>query len=194
MWVNVSLAIQLMVEYYARLITLAGNKRFINMLFTKRFLLKIIPVYLTGAYLMWLIYFISDQTNMKPVNILIVKIGLFQLSIIGAWLYYSQYRGWHTARELLEKGVPTKAEITQSELVSLNLFATQHIRLTYQFKDELKREYSNTQLYFIRQVKKWFNGALPKVGDTVDIFYNPDKPDHTMLSQAVSYGKTSSTF
>jgi hypothetical protein len=164
------------------------------MFFTKRFFLKFLPVAIVGSYLMWLIYYIMDKNDMRDVNIIIVRIGLIQLTFIGFWLYYSQYRSWHIAKSLLNKGIATTAEITRADLVSLNLFATQYIRITYNFNTILNVEYAHTQLFLIKLLKKWFSGKLPKVKDKVDIVYDPDNPKYCMLSHEISYGKTSSTF
>lgn len=162
------------------------------MFLTKGFILKFIPVAITGSYLMWLIYFMMDKSNMRDANILIVQIGLFQLTILGLWIYFSSYRNWHRAKKLLINGISSDARVIN--IVPVTIHSVKFLKLTYQFNDHLGKTYSRTPYHSKKQFDKWFNNIIPATGDKVEVFYDPHHPENNMLSQEMAYGKTSSKF
>lgn len=166
------------------------------MFFNKKILIKkFIPVALTGAFLMWLIYFIMDKSDMKDVKIISMRIILFQAVIFGMLLYYVQYKKWHLARKLLKDGVIVNAEITNLIITSSDIFSVNKgIKLTYIFQDASGVEYSRTPHYAKLQFNKWFNSSIPNIGDKVQVIYDSSNPNHSMLSPEAAYGQTTSKF
>lgn len=153
---------------------------------------KIIPVFLTGMFLMWVLYILLDHE--QDVDRIKNTLLLPQLAILGTWLYYAQYRKWHLARKLLKDGVCQQGRVRDIVIVRKGLiFSLESIKLSYQFYDCTNSSYCRTVHYPKRQFIRWFSN-IPNVGGLVNIVYNPSNANQNMMVEEAQYGKTSSKF
>jgi len=159
----------------------------------KRLIKKLIPVTLTGAYLIWLIYILIDKNNLSENKLFIGQFSLCQLSIIGPLIYRQQYNKWHLAKRLTISGIRKEAIISNIKYIT-PLIGFSQVRITYSFNDDNGNEYSRiVTLSNIANFRKYFNILLQE-GGKIDVIYDPKNPKDNLIIEETTYANSKTTF
>ncbi len=112
-------------------------------------------------------------TSKRTLLLIFSFVGGF-LSLAGGTIATVALRNARTRRRLLTAGVRAPATVAEVKAMNLRVNGRTQWRLKYEYRDYQSRPHSHSMYLDADEARRW------KPGDTGDVLFDPDSPDHAM--------------